>query len=149
MNACFAHRGTRPSAACFLRFFIIGFTFAGLTLPTATATESGASVYPAGVETVMPGMAPAPGGTLLLEFSDFYQANGLVNSQGHSEIPDFHLRVVAVAVKVVHNWGLHLLGGTLVSYAALPYLYEHLDAPFGVGAKTGFANPDIQPVAIA
>ena len=149
MNLRFANLGATPLRACFLRLFTIGFTCAGLMVSTAMATELGASVYPAGVETVMPGMAPAPGGTLLLEFSDFYQANGLVNSQGHSEIPDFHLRVVAVAVKVVHNWGLHLLGGTLVSYAALPYLYEHLDAPFGVGAKTGFANPDIQPVAIA
>src|SRR5579872_5715916 len=44
--------------------------------------------------------------------------------------------------------GLHVLGGTLVSYAAVPYLYEHLDAFFGAGAKTGFGNPDIQPVAM-
>jgi len=149
MNPRFTNLGAKPWAHCFLRLFTIGFTFAGLMVSTAMATESGASVYPAGVETVMPGMAPAPGGTMFLEFDNFYQANALVNSQGHSEIPDFHLRVAAVAVKVVHNWGLHLLGGTLVSYAALPYLYEHVDAFFGAGAKTGFGNPDIQPVAVA
>lgn len=141
--------GTRPSIGRFLRPFIMCVTLAWLLAGVAAATELGASVYPAGVETVMSGMAPAPGGTLFLEFNNFYQANALLNSQGHSEIPGFQLRVAAVAIKVVHNWGLHVLGGTLVSYAALPYLYEHLDAPFGVGAKTGFANPDIQPVAIA
>jgi hypothetical protein len=149
VNLCFAHLGTRPWAACFSRLFTIGLTFAGLMVSTAMATESGASVYPAGIETVMPGMTPPPGGTLLLVFSDFYQANALLNSQGHSEIPGFHLRVAAVAVKVMHNWGLRVLGGTLVSYAALPYLYEHLDGPFGAGDKTGFSNPDIQPAAIA
>ncbi len=149
MNLRFTNLGTRLSARCFLRLFTIGFTCAGLVVSTAMATELGASVYPSGVETVMPGMTAPPGGTLLLEFDDFYQANALVNSQGHSEIPGFHLRVAAFAVKVVHNWGLHILGGSLVSTAALPYLYEHLDGPFGVGAKTGFSNPDFQPVAIA
>jgi len=115
----------------------------------ANATELGASVYPAGVETVMPGMAPHPGGTMLLEFNDYYQANGLVDGKGHSEVPGFHLRVTAFAVKFVHNWGVHVLGGTLVSDAALPFLYEHLDGPFGSGCKTGFSNPDFQPVAVA
>jgi hypothetical protein len=139
---------TRASAASCVRIFI-GLACAGLTISTATATELGASVYPAGVETVMPGLVPAPGGTLLLEFGNFYEANALLNGRGQSEIPGFHLRVTAAGVKVVHTWGVHVLGGTLVSYAALPYLYEHLDGPFGFGGKTGFANPDFQPVAVA
>jgi len=115
----------------------------------ATATELGASVYPAGVETVMPGMTPLPGASMLLEFNNLYQANGLADGQGHSEIAGFHLRVGAFAVKFVHNWGIHFLGGTLVSDGALPFLYEHLDGPFGTGSKTGFGNPDIQPLAVA
>jgi len=121
----------------------------GLTLPAAFATESGASVYPAGVETVLPGLTPGPGASLLAEFTDFYQANSLVDGKGQSAVPGFHLRVSAVALKFVHNWGVHVLGGTLVSYVALPYLYESLSLPFGKGSKTGFSNPDIQPVAVA
>jgi len=31
----------------------------------------------------------------------------------------FHLRVSAVALKLIHNWGVHVLGGTLVTTAAL------------------------------
>jgi len=115
----------------------------------AMATEGGASVYPAGVETVMPGMAPAPGASLLCEFTDFYQANGLANAHGKSEVPGFHLRVAAVALKFTHNWGVHVLGGTLISYTALPYLYIHLSGPFGKTDKTGFSNPVFEPVAIA
>lgn len=79
----------------------------------ACATELGASVYPAGVETVMSGMVPAPGASLLAEFTNFYEANALVDGQGHAELAGFHLRVAAVAVKFVHNWGVHVLGGTL------------------------------------
>ncbi len=142
---------TRPSAqlgACRGGFFMILFG-TGLLCPLANATESGASVYPAGVETVMPGMVPQPGASMLCEFNNFYQANALADGRGHSEIPDFHLRVSAFAVKFTHNWGVHVLGGTLVSYGALPFLYEHLDGPFGAGSKSGFGNAAVQPVAVA
>jgi hypothetical protein len=120
-----------------------------IAAPVSDATELGASVYPAGVETVLPGMAPPPGGTMFLEFNNFYMANGLANSKGQSELPGFHLRVSAFAVKIVHNWGVRVLGGTLVSTAAVPFLYERLTAPFGAGGKTGFGNPDIQVAAVA
>ena len=115
----------------------------------AYATEGGASVYPAGVETVMPGMMPGPGGSLLAEFDNFYQANNLVGSNGQSLMPGFHLRVGAVAGKGIHNWGIHVLGGTLVSVGAVPVVYIHLDAPFGHGDKVGIGNMDITPAAIA
>jgi len=121
----------------------------GLMITVAFASENGGSVYPAGVETVFPGITPGPGASLLAEFNDFYQANSLVNSKGQSQIPGFHLGVSAFAVKFEHNWGVHLLGGTLVTSAALPYLYETLTLPFGQGSKTGFGNPLIEPAAVA
>ncbi|MGD0438248.1 MAG: transporter [Bryobacteraceae bacterium] len=124
---------------------MLGFGCAGV----ATATELSGSVYPAGAETVMTGTAPAPGGTLFLNFENFYFANGLVDSKGHSVMPGFHLRVGASAVKIVHNWGVNVLGGTLVSAAALPMVYEHLDGPMGVANKTGFSNPDLQVAAVS
>jgi hypothetical protein len=133
----------------YVRSVLAGVIWMGIVAPFAGATESGASVYPAGVETVMPGMTPPPGASLLCEFNNFYQANAVVDGKGNSEIPGFHLRVSAVAAKFVHNWGVHLLGGTLVSYGALPLLYEHLDGPFGTGDKTGLGNPIVEPVAIA
>ena len=110
----------------------------------ASATEGAGSVYPEGVETVLPGHMPGPGGTMLLEFNNFYQANGLVGGDGHAVLPGFHLRVAAVAGKIVHNWGVHVLGGTLISDAAVPLVYVHLDAPFGAGNKTGIGNPVVE-----
>lgn len=120
-----------------------------LTLGITAASDGGASVYPAGVETVMPGMLPPPGGTLIEQFSNFYDANKLAGSDGAALVPGFHLRVGAVAPRVLHNWGVHLLGGTLVSGVAVPVLYIHLDAPFGKGDRTGVGNPDFSVAQIA
>jgi hypothetical protein len=120
----------------------------GLTV-AASAGENGVSVYPAGVETIMPGALPPSGKTLLLEFNNFYQANGLMDGSGHSLVPGFHLRVSAEAVKVVHNWGVKALGGTLVSSVALPVLYMHLSGPFGSVHKGGIGNPDIGLLAVS
>lgn len=121
---------------------------AALTL-CAHAIENGSSVYPAGVETVLPGVSPAPGGTMLQQFNVFYETNYVADGHGRSSIPGFHMRVEAVAVRMVHNWGFHFLGGRLVSTAGLPFLYRQLDAPFGKGRNAGFGNACLEPVAVA
>jgi hypothetical protein len=133
--------------------FAITLIFAGVLFaaraPMMRATELGGSVYPEGVETVMPGVAPAAGSTMFLEFNDFYFANGLANSKGQSEVPGFSLGVAAFAPKIVHNWDVQLFGGTLVSAAAAPLLRESLTVPGAIGSKTGIGNPDLEPAAIA
>lgn len=115
-----------------------------IVIGTAYASESSASVYPAGVETIMPGRMVGPGGTMLVEFTTFYEANELAGPNGRALLPGFHLRVSAVAVKLMHNWGLHLLGGSLVSTVALPLVDIHISAPFGAQNKTGVSNPDLE-----
>jgi hypothetical protein len=124
---------------CFSMYVIL----IGLTLTRASATENGASVYPAGVETVMPGMTPPPGVTMFEEFNTTYQANQLLGPNGQSLVPGFRLSVYAFAPKVVRNWGVHVLGGTLVSAAAVPFLDEHLQVPSGSAVKMGLGNPEI------
>jgi hypothetical protein len=105
-----------------------------------TATENGGSVYPVGAETVMPGLTPGAGQTMLYEFTALYQANQLVNSQGKSILPDFHLGVEAVAVKLSHNWGGNVLGANLVTVAAIPLMSVSLTTPAGTTRKTGIGN---------
>jgi len=116
-----------------------------MTAVTASyAGEGGASVYPAGVETIMPGRAPRDGGSMFLQFNNFYEANKLVGSDGKELLPGFHLRASAVAFKFVHNWGVHILGGSLVNSVAVPIVDLHLTAPFGRGNKVGVANPNLE-----
>jgi hypothetical protein len=115
----------------------------------ADASDHGGSVYPIGAETVLPGMMPGPWGTILVEFNDFYQANSLAGPTGLNQVPGFHLRVGAVALKVIHNWGVHVLGGELISSLGVPALYEHLNAPFGRAQKSGLGNPDLSVADVA
>jgi hypothetical protein len=110
---------------------------------SATATENGASVYPVGAETVLPGLTPGPGGTMFYEFTLFYQANALINSAGRNEVPGFHLSFQAVALKVAHNWGVRFLGGSLVSAAAVPLEFESVTTPGGTFGKEGLGNPEL------
>jgi hypothetical protein len=144
-ESCFAFPGLAAAAKA---------TSALLVLSLAAATgamcaENGGSVYPTGVDTVTPGFVPPSGKTLFLEFNNFYQANGLMDGSGHSLVPGFHLRVAAVAPKVVHNWGVKALGGFLVSSFAVPVLYEHLTGPFGNLHKTGIGNSDLGVLSVA
>ena len=110
----------------------------------AGAVEGGGSVYPLGAETVLPGNMPGAGGTVIAEFTLFYDANELAGSSGRAALPGFHLRVSGAALKVTHNWGVHVLGGRLVSAAAEPLEYVHLTTPGGQAHKVGFSNADLE-----
>ena len=126
------------------RSFLLCLVLAVAAIPASNASDGGGSVYPAGVETVMPGRMPGAGGTMFLEFNEFYDANELSGSNGRALLPGFHLRVGVVAFKLVHNWGVRVLGGTLVNTAALPMVDVHLNASIGRQNKAGFANPDLE-----
>jgi hypothetical protein len=110
---------------------------------SAIASEHSGSVYPIGAETVLPGLTPGPGDTMFYEFTAFYNANALMNSNGQNEVPGFHLSFQVVAVKLAHNWGVKFLGGSLVSAAAVPLEFESVTTPGGTNSKSGLGNPEI------
>jgi hypothetical protein len=143
-------RPTQPpvNRACIFR---IALSIASICLSVSPllGTEGGGSVYPVGVETVLPGMTPPPGVTLFEEFNTTYQAGRLLGPQGESRVPGFKLGVYAFAPKFVHNWGVHVLGGDLVSAFALPLIAEHLELPTFTGTKTGFSNPELGVAYVA
>jgi hypothetical protein len=114
----------------------------------ANATENGGSVYPVGVETVKPGLTPPPDGSVIFEFTAFYSANQMNNSAGLSAAPEFKLRVLANAFKVVHNWNVPVLGGRLNSNLAVPVLYEELHVAPGNFSSTGLSNVDLSPFQV-
>jgi len=119
-------------------------SFAALLLPIAArATENGACVYPVGVETVMPGMTPPPHATMLFEFTAFYTANQIDNSAGQSAAPEFKVRVLANAFRLMHNWNVPILGGKLNSNIAVPEIYQQLHIAPGDFSKSGLSNVDI------
>ncbi len=117
--------------------------------PRVRAGENGASVYPIGVETVMPGMTPPPHGTMLYEYTAFVAANQTDNPNGNAVPVEFRLRVFANAIKLNHNWGVHLLGGTLESNIAIPFVDQQLHVIPGLFSKFAVTNVDISPLGLA
>lgn len=117
-------------------------------LTVASATENGGSVYPVGVETVLTGIQPHPGQTVLYEYTVFYTANEFDDSRGKSAIPEFKLRVFANAIKVTHNWGFHFLGGTIESQIGIPFVYEQLHVQPGKFSAFGLTNMNLIPVSV-
>lgn len=120
----------------------------------ARATENGGSVYPVGAETVLQGLQPAPHGTNLATFTLLITANEVDGPNGQAAPIDFKLRVFGNAVKIEHNWGIPVFGGTLVSTAAVPVLYEQVreGSSFATSNKItqfGLSNCMLVPVGVA
>jgi len=118
------------------------------TAGVVNATENGASVYPVGVETVMPGMMPPPHGTMFYEYNAFVSANQTDDVNGKAVPVEFKLRVTALAFKVVHNWGLNLLGGTVESNIAIPFVDQELHIIPGKFTKIAVGNVALSPLGI-
>jgi hypothetical protein len=113
-----------------------------------SATENGGSVYPIGVETVLPGLCPPPHGTMFYEFTAYVSANQLDNQYGNVIPMEFKLRVFANAVKVNRNWGWRFLGGTVESMVAIPFVDQSLHVPPGKFSKFAVGNMDVSPLGV-
>ncbi len=147
LQPSFTEKTSKRSGLCLLACFI-----AALILSVAArATENSGSVYPVGAETVLQGMMPGPHETGLYTFHLLYTPNELDGPAGQSEVPVFHLRVFANAVKIEHNWGIPVLGGKLASTVAVPFLYEQLRIPSFSAPKVtqfGLSNCLLVPVGV-
>ena len=116
----------------------------------AGATENGGAIWPVGAESYATAAAvPKPHKWMFYEYTCFYSANELDDAKGHPNgIPDFKLRVFAVAGKVAYNWGVKTPLGDLGSWAAVPVLYQQLHIPDGKYSRFDMSNVNIVPVAI-
>jgi hypothetical protein len=115
----------------------------------ASATEKGISVYSVGVETVMTGVQPDAGKTMVYEYEAEYSANEFDNANDASAVPQFKIRVFATAFKVTHNRGIPVLGGMIVSKLSVPLLYEQLHVTSGKFTKYSLRDISIAPMSIA
>ncbi len=148
MNRFPAACETLRTLSNFRGFVLCCFVFTVMAAGIASATENGASVFPVGVDTVMPGMQPHPGQTMFYEYTSFYEANETDNTKGQKEPIDFKLRVFATAIKLNHTWGFKLLGGNFHTYIAVPLLYQQLHVPQGKFTKYAIANVDLVPFGV-
>jgi hypothetical protein len=80
--------------------------FAGVA--SATAEENGATQWPIGVQTIAPALLPPPGGTEYFDYTLFYRAYELTNSNGGKLVPNFHLDILGKASRLDHTWNVAL-----------------------------------------
>lgn len=130
-------------------FSILLISFIAISSIDARATENGVSGYPVGIETVLTGTHTPPGQTSVQEFTSFYTANEFDDAHGKSLPMIFKVRVFVAAFKVNHNWGWHLLGGTIESELAAPLIYEQLHVTPGKFSKVALGNASIVPACVA
>jgi hypothetical protein len=105
------------------------------------------SEYPAGVETLLSGMTPGPGRTMLFEFTTFYSANEFVDGHGKTMTTEFKLRVFGNAFRAEHGWNVQLWGGTLQSNVANPLIHQQLHVQPGKFTEFGVGNIGIGALA--
>lgn len=137
-------------AHSFHRFLMLIVALIICLVSVASATENGASIWPVGAESVaMAAFVPHKGQTLVYEYTAFYEANELDDAKGHKvPIPDFKVRVFAVAVKLSHNWGVKFLGGEIGSWIAVPNVYQQLHLPGDKFTKQAIGNVNIVPLSV-
>jgi hypothetical protein len=114
----------------------------------ASATENGASTYPIGVDTRMSGVQPEKGQTYFYNYTTAYWANEIDDGHGKSLVPGFKMHLVAESPKIVHDWGVPFLGGTLHSNIAVPFMYQSMSTPTARGNETGLSNISIAVLGV-
>lgn len=94
----------------------------------ASATESGGSAYPLGVQTVMPGVMFSPG-NYLLSYNTWVHSNALNDNDGNSSLPNAELDVESHALRYLHIFdGVNFLGANVGFEAAAAYTDVSLKA---------------------
>jgi hypothetical protein len=126
-------------------FLVIALTVAA---PFALASEHGASAWPLGVEGVMTALEPPPHGTMLQNYATTFNSDELDDANGKSAVPDFKLHVVAVSIRLKHNWGLKFLGGYLGSEVAVPVVYENMSVGNLSDSRFSLTNTLLTPIAV-
>ena len=78
-------------------------------------TENGDTVWPLGVQTVLPAILPPPGETSLYSYTAYYKADSFKDNSGKSSVPGFSLENFVQAIRVVHTWDVKFDSGVTLS----------------------------------
>ena len=114
------------------------------------ATEGGNQEYPLGVNTVLPALLPAPGGTELLNYLQYYAAGVLAGPNGDKAVPGFHVNVTAEVLRVLHTWPVQLGPFSFTTGIVQPIVNIDARLPFTSQSqdRLGLGDTVIQPLYI-
>jgi hypothetical protein len=121
-----------------------------IVISVAHGTEKGGSVWPVGAESIAIALAqPGPRHANLFEYTEFYEANETDDQHGNRlPIPDFKIRVFALAPKIEWNTGVNFLGGKIGGWISTPVVYEQIHLPPGKYSEYALGNCSIVPFTV-
>lgn len=115
------------------------------TAMPAMASETGAGVYPLGIEGFTAGALP-PTGVYALAYLDRYHASGFTDGAGHvGLIPDFRLNADVAVARMVVVTDKKILGADYAFHVVVPMATLKVDIAGISGTKTGLVDPVINP----
>lgn len=104
----------------------------------AHATEKGTSAYPVGLDTVLTGTYPPQPGCYLFNYTQFYDANRQLGSNGQTvSAPGFGVHTNVDTPRPVCVWKLKILGGNVASWLAFPMIDTRVRTGTAIFAHTG------------
>ncbi len=77
-----------------------------LASSAAVATENGGTLWPLGVQTVVPAIEPPPGHAEFYQYMLWYSASSFKNGEGQSVFPNVGADVVGNAIRANYTWPL-------------------------------------------
>lgn len=116
----------------------------------AYATEGGQNAAPVGVNTVLPGILPAPGHSVYLDYFQFYNADTNANGTGKNSVPDFSAKTIINASRFLYTWkpgfdGFHITSGFILPIV----LQASVSTETRKGRNGGLADITLQPLAVS
>ena len=127
------------------RVLFPGLVLFSLCSMPALATENGLLEYPIGVNTVLPGILPPPGGTEFYNYTQYYDGQASVGPTGDKLVPGFHANVGVDALRLLHTWRFLAGPFTLTSGIVTPILTNDLHVAGRSGNAFGLLDLTLQP----
>ncbi len=114
----------------------------------ACATEFGLTNYPIGVNGILDGIDPKPGGTFLLSYSLYEKSTKFINNKGDSGIPDFENTTLVSSLRTLHTWNYSDGGWTFSSGFNVPLIRSKTSIMGMSDTDTGVGTIDLEPLHV-
>ncbi|MBP3973065.1 SphA family protein [Pseudoxanthomonas spadix] len=126
----------------------IYFALAASFSHAACATELGLTNYPIGVNGILDGILPRPGGTVLLNYYFYDKSTKYINDKGDSGIPDFENTTFVGAFRTIHTWNYSNGGWTISSAFNVPIVRSKTSIMGMSDTDTGIGAIDLEPIHV-
>lgn len=126
----------------------LGLLASTLLVPCAHATEGGQNASPVGVNTVLPGILPAPGHAVFLDYSQFYDTRSKENGSGNNIANNFNAELLVNALRFLYTWKPGIDNFHVTSGFVFPVVLR-ASAKVGSqkGTNGGLSDITLQPLA--